>query len=37
MFKPIEYAVDPDLAGVYVIFDDGVLLQLGVRGTHQIL
>ncbi|AIS32470.1 hypothetical protein BRM9_1658 [Methanobacterium formicicum] len=35
VFQPIEYATDPDLAGIYIIFDDGVLLQLAVKGTHQ--
>lgn len=31
----IDWATDPDLAGIYVIFDDGVLLQLAVMGTNQ--
>jgi hypothetical protein len=35
IFLPYEYAMDPELAGIYVIFDDGVLLQLGVRGSND--
>lgn len=35
VFRPIQYGTDPDLAGIYVIFDDGVLLQLGVRGSND--
>jgi len=36
VFQPIEYATDPDLAGIYVIFDDGVLLQLAVKEFYEV-
>jgi len=34
MFQPIEYATDPELAGICVIFEDDVLQDFDVLGNN---
>lgn len=35
MFQPIEYATDPDLAGICILFEDEVLLDMEVLGNND--